>query len=120
MPLVTTKEMFQKAYHGGYAIGAFNVNNMEIVQGITEAAKEVNAPLILQVSKGARAYAADAAGGLFVVRRKSLLERWVDKSCLPGYHKNKRNFRPIDCTEVILCLLKHPPEPPSRNCWALL
>ena len=57
MPLGTTKEMFQKAYHGGYAIGAFNVNNMEIVQGITEAAKEVNAPLILQVSKGARAYA---------------------------------------------------------------
>ena len=57
MPLVSTKEMFQKAYEGGYAIGAFNVNNMEIVQGITEAAKEVNAPLILQVSKGARAYA---------------------------------------------------------------
>ena len=57
MPLVTTKEMFQKAYNGGYAVGAFNVNNMEIVQGITEAAKEVNAPLILQVSKGARAYA---------------------------------------------------------------
>ncbi len=57
MPLVTTKEMFEKAYKGGYAIGAFNVNNMEIVQGITEAAKEVNAPLILQVSKGARAYA---------------------------------------------------------------
>lgn len=57
MPLVTSKEMFQKAYEGGYAIGAFNVNNMEIVQGITEAAKEVNSPLILQVSKGARAYA---------------------------------------------------------------
>ena len=57
MPLVTTKEMFEKAYHGGYAIGAFNVNNMEIVQGITEAAKDLNAPLILQVSKGARAYA---------------------------------------------------------------
>ena len=57
MPLVTTKEMFQKAYDGGYAIGAFNVNNMEIVQGITEAAKEVNAPLILQVSSGARKYA---------------------------------------------------------------
>ena len=54
---VTTTEMFKKAYDGGYAIGAFNVNNMEIVQGITEAAKEVNAPLILQVSKGARAYA---------------------------------------------------------------
>ena len=57
MPLVTTKEMFEKAYKGGYAIGAFNVNNMEIVQGITEAAKEENAPLILQVSKGARKYA---------------------------------------------------------------
>ena len=57
MPLVTTKEMFQKAYEGGYAIGAFNVNNMEIIQGITEAAKEVNAPLILQVSAGARKYA---------------------------------------------------------------
>ncbi|NLM77169.1 MAG: class II fructose-1,6-bisphosphate aldolase [Ruminococcaceae bacterium] len=57
MPLVTTKEMFQKAYEGGYAIGAFNVNNMEIVQGITEAAKELNAPLILQVSSGARKYA---------------------------------------------------------------
>ena len=57
MPLVTSTEMFKKAYHGGYAIGAFNVNNMEIVQGITEAAKEVSAPLILQVSKGARAYA---------------------------------------------------------------
>ena len=57
MPLVTTKEMFEKAYKGGYAIGAFNVNNMEIVQGITEAAADLNAPLILQVSKGARAYA---------------------------------------------------------------
>ena len=57
MPLVTSTEMFKKAYDGGYAIGAFNVNNMEIVQGITEAAKDLNAPLILQVSKGARAYA---------------------------------------------------------------
>lgn len=57
MPLVTTKEMFQKAYDGGYAIGAFNVNNMEIVQAITEAAKEENAPVILQVSAGARKYA---------------------------------------------------------------
>ena len=57
MPLVTTTEMFKKAYEGGYAIGAFNVNNMEIIQGITEAAKEVNAPLILQVSAGARKYA---------------------------------------------------------------
>ena len=57
MALVTTTEMFKKAYDGGYAIGAFNVNNMEIVQGITEAAREEKAPLILQVSKGARAYA---------------------------------------------------------------
>ena len=57
MPLVTSKEMFQKAYDGGYAIGAFNVNNMEIVQGITEACREEKAPVILQVSKGARAYA---------------------------------------------------------------
>jgi len=57
VPLVSTKEMFKKAYEGGYAIGAFNVNNMEIIQGITEAAKEVNAPLILQVSAGARKYA---------------------------------------------------------------
>lgn len=56
MPLVTSKEMFKKAYEGGYAIGAFNVNNMEIIQGITEAAKEENAPLILQVSAGARKY----------------------------------------------------------------
>ena len=57
MPLVTSTEMFKKAYDGGYAIGAFNVNNMEIIQGITEAAIEEKAPLILQVSKGARAYA---------------------------------------------------------------
>ena len=57
MALVTTTEMFKKAYDGGYAIGAFNVNNMEIVQGITEACREENAPVILQVSKGARAYA---------------------------------------------------------------
>ena len=57
MPIVTTKEMLRKAYEGGYAVGAFNVNNMEIVQGITEAAAEVKAPVILQVSRGARAYA---------------------------------------------------------------
>ncbi|MBQ0018081.1 MAG: class II fructose-1,6-bisphosphate aldolase [Clostridiales bacterium] len=57
MPLVTTKEMFRKAYEGGYAIGAFNVNNMEIIQGITEACKETKSPVILQVSKGARNYA---------------------------------------------------------------
>ena len=57
MPLVGTKEMFKKAYEGGYAIGAFNVNNMEIVQGITEAAAELNSPVILQASAGARKYA---------------------------------------------------------------
>lgn len=57
MALVNSKKMFEQAYKGGYAIGAFNVNNMEIVQGITEACKETNSPVILQVSKGARAYA---------------------------------------------------------------
>lgn len=57
MALVTTTEMFKKAYEGGYAIGAFNVNNMEIVQAITEAAGELNSPIILQVSAGARKYA---------------------------------------------------------------
>ncbi len=57
MPLVTTKEMFENAYKGGYAIGAFNVNNMEIIQGITEAAMEERSPVILQVSAGARKYA---------------------------------------------------------------
>ncbi|HHX03766.1 MAG TPA: class II fructose-1,6-bisphosphate aldolase [Tissierellia bacterium] len=57
MPLVTTKQMFADAYDGGYAIGAFNVNNMEIIQGIVEAAREERAPLILQVSAGARKYA---------------------------------------------------------------
>lgn len=57
MPLVTSKEMFAKAYQGRYAVGAFNVNNMEIIQGIVDAAKEEQAPLILQVSAGARKYA---------------------------------------------------------------
>ena len=57
MPLVTTKKMFEDAYKGGYAVGAFNVNNMEIVQGITEACQEEKAPVILQVSAGARKYA---------------------------------------------------------------
>ncbi|MBR3966574.1 MAG: class II fructose-1,6-bisphosphate aldolase [Clostridia bacterium] len=57
MALVTTKEMFKKAYAGGYAIGAFNINNMEIIQAITEAAEETKSPVILQVSAGARKYA---------------------------------------------------------------
>ena len=60
MPLVGTKEMFKKAYEGGYAIGAFNINNMEIVQGITEAAAELKSPVILQCSAGARKYAKHA------------------------------------------------------------
>lgn len=57
MPLVTSKDMFKKAYEGQYAVGAFNVNNMEIIQGIVDAAKEEQSPLILQVSAGARKYA---------------------------------------------------------------
>ena len=76
MALVTSTEMFKKAYEGGYAIGAFNVNNMEIVQGITEAAREEKAPLILQVSKGARAY----ANHLYLVK---LVEAAVEESGLP-------------------------------------
>ncbi len=76
MPLVTSKEMFQKAYEGGYAIGAFNVNNMEIIQGITEAAKEQNAPVILQVSKGARKYASP-------VYLKKMVEAAIEDTGLP-------------------------------------
>ena len=57
MALVTTTDMFKKAYDGGYAIGAFNINNMEIVQAITEAAAELKSPVILQASQGARKYA---------------------------------------------------------------
>lgn len=57
MSLITSKEIFRKAYEGKYAIGAFNVNNMEIIQGIVEAAQAEKAPLILQVSAGARKYA---------------------------------------------------------------
>ena len=76
MPLVTTKEMFEKAYKGGYAIGAFNVNNMEIIQGITEAAKEENAPLILQVSSGARKY----ANHTYLVK---LVEAAIEETGLP-------------------------------------
>ena len=60
MALVNTKEMFKKAYAGGYAIGAFNINNMEIIQAITEAASEEKSPVILQVSAGARKYAKHA------------------------------------------------------------
>ncbi len=76
MPLVTSAEMFAKAYDGGYAIGAFNVNNMEIIQGIVEAGRENNAPLILQVSKGARAYANP-------IYLKKLVEAAVEDSGLP-------------------------------------
>ena len=76
MPLVTSKEMFQKAYAGGYAIGAFNVNNMEILQAITEAAAETNAPLILQASAGARKYAKP-------VYLRKLVEAAVEDTGLP-------------------------------------
>ena len=76
MPLVTTKKMFEDAYKGGYAIGAFNVNNMEIIQGIVEAGKKLNAPLILQVSKGARAY----ANHTYLVK---LVEAAVEETGLP-------------------------------------
>ena len=76
MPLVTTTEMFQKAYAGGYAIGVFNVNNMEIIQGITEAAQEVNSPLILQVSAGARKYAKP-------VYLRKLVEAAIEDTGLP-------------------------------------
>ncbi len=75
MPLVTTTEMFRKAYEGGYAVGAFNVNNMEIIQGIVEAAQEVNSPLILQVSAGARKYASS-------VYLRKLIEAAVETSGL--------------------------------------
>ena len=76
MPLVTTTEMFRKAYEEGYAIGAFNINNMEIVQAITEAAREENSPLILQVSAGARKYAKP----VYLVK---LLEAAVEDTGLP-------------------------------------
>ena len=76
MPLVTSTEMFKKAYEGGYAIGAFNVNNMEIVQGITEAAAEVRAPIILQASAGARKYAK-------AVYLRKLVEAAVEDTGLP-------------------------------------
>ncbi len=76
MPLVTTKKMFEDAYKGGYAIGAFNVNNMEIIQGIVGAAKKNNAPVILQVSKGARAY----ANHKYLVK---LVEAAVEETGLP-------------------------------------
>ncbi len=76
MPLVTSKEMFKKAYEGNYAVGAFNVNNMEIIQGIVDAAKEENAPLILQVSAGARKYAKH----VYLIK---LVEAAVEDSGLP-------------------------------------
>ena len=76
MPLVNTQEMFEKAYNGGYAIGAFNCNNMEIVQAITEAAKECNSPVILQVSAGARKYAKP-------IYLKKMVEAAVEDTGLP-------------------------------------
>src|SRR5690606_7218895 len=75
MGLVTSTEMFKKAYEGGYAIGAFNVNNMEIIQGIIEAAKEEKSALILQVSAGARKYASP-------IYLKKLVEAAIEDSGL--------------------------------------
>ena len=96
MALVTTKEMFKKAYAGGYAIGAFNINNMEIIQAITEAAGEVKSPVILQVSAGARKYAKHAY--LLALAKAAIEDSGVDlalhldhgadfeicKSCIDG------------------------------------
>ena len=76
MPLVTTKQMLEKAYKGGYAVGAFNVNNMELIQGITEAAKLEHSPLILQVSAGARKY----AGPIYI---RKLVEAAIEETGLP-------------------------------------
>lgn len=76
MPLVSPAEMFKKAYAGGYAIGAFNVNNMEIIQGIMAAGEEERAPLILQVSAGARKY----AGQDYIIK---LMEAAVARTDLP-------------------------------------
>ena len=76
MPLITTTKMFADAYKGGYAVGAFNVNNMEIIQGIVEAAKLEQAPLILQVSAGARKYANP-------IYLRKLVEAAVEESNLP-------------------------------------
>jgi fructose-bisphosphate aldolase class II len=76
MPLVTSTELFRKAYEGNYAVGAFNVNNMEIIQGIVDAAKEEKAPLILQVSAGARKYAKH----IYLMK---LVEAAVEDSGLP-------------------------------------
>ena len=76
MPLVTTTEMFKKAYEGNYAIGAFNVNNMEIIQGIVDAAKEESSPVILQVSAGARKYAKQ-------IYLRKLVEAAIEDTDLP-------------------------------------
>ncbi|MBQ9747851.1 MAG: class II fructose-bisphosphate aldolase, partial [Clostridia bacterium] len=96
MAIVTTTEMFKKAYEGGYAVGAFNINNMEIIQAITEAAAEEKSPVILQVSAGARKYAKHAY--LMALARAAAEDSGVDfalhldhgadfeicKSCIDG------------------------------------
>ena len=93
MPLVTTTEMFKKAYDGGYAVGAFNVNNMEIVQGITEACQEQHAPVVLQVSKGARAYANHTYLVKMVEAAVIELPGYSDRSA-PGPRPTSRPARP--------------------------
>ena len=88
MPLTTSKEMFAKAYDGGYAVGAFNVNNMETIQGIVEAGVECRSPLILQVSNGARKYAK-------MVYLKKLVEAAVEDSGLPICLRGGTRFQQI-------------------------
>ena len=95
MPLVTTTEMFKKAYEGGYAIGAFNVNNMEIVQGITEAAAEEKSPIILQASAGARKYASGSRRrlrNLQVLHRRRIHFRY-DRRFLQALRREYRSCK---------------------------
>ena len=92
MPLVTSTEMFKKAYEGHYAVGAFNVNNMEIIQGIVSAAQEEKSPLILQVSAGARKYASH----IYLMK---LVEAAVEDTGLPI-------CRPSACTLTTAKILK--------------
>ena len=100
MPLVTSTEMFKKAYEGHYAVGAFNVNNMEIIQGIVSAAKEENSPLILQVSAGARKYASH----IYLMK---LVEAAVEDTGLPiCLHLDHGEDCPSACTLTTAKILK--------------
>ena len=91
MPLVNTRDMFKRAYEGGYAIGAFNVNNMEIIQGIMEGATAEKAPVILQVSSGARKYASLARGpeNIAAIWLASFSEKTSPNCCRPARSRSK-------------------------------